>query len=68
VGGTVTLIFYLDPDGNFDNGDAESKGFDAPEVLDCIIGYAHSLHYPASSSGKFTRFTYPFDFKPAQPR
>jgi hypothetical protein len=68
VGGTVTLTFYLDPDGSFDNGDADSQGFDAPEVLDCIIGYAHSLHYPASSSGKYTRFTYPFDFKPTQPR
>jgi tetratricopeptide (TPR) repeat protein len=66
AGGTVTLTFYLDPDGNFDNADAESKGFDAPDVLDCIIGYAHSLHYPAAANGKFTRFTSPFDFKPAR--
>jgi hypothetical protein len=65
-GGAVTLTFYLDPDGNFDNADAESRGFDAPEVLDCIIGYAHSLHYPPSANKKFTRFTYPFDFKPAR--
>jgi tetratricopeptide repeat protein len=63
IGGTVTLSFYLDPDGNLDQADADAKGFDAPEVLDCIIGYAHSLHYPASPNGKFTRFTYPFDFK-----
>ncbi len=66
TGGTVTLSFYLDPEGNLDQADAESKGFDAPEVLDCIIGYAHSLHYPASTNGKFTRFTYPFDFKPSR--
>jgi hypothetical protein len=66
VGGTVTLTFYLDPEGNVDNTDAESKGFDAPEVLDCIVGYARSLHYPASPTGKFTRFTYPFDFKPSR--
>jgi hypothetical protein len=66
VGGTVTLSFYLDPDGNLDQADADAKGFDAPEVLDCIIGYAHSLHYPPSPNGKFTRFTYPFDFKAAR--
>ena len=25
-----------------------------------------TLHYPKSPSGKFTRFTYPFDFKAAR--
>jgi tetratricopeptide (TPR) repeat protein len=63
VNGSVALTFYLDPDGNLDRADADTKGFAAPEVERCIEDYSRTLHYPKSQSGKFTRFTYPFDFK-----
>jgi tetratricopeptide (TPR) repeat protein len=64
AGGKVNLIFYLNPDGGMEQSDAELTGFDAPDVSNCILDYAHTLVFP-KSSGKFTRFTYPFDFKPA---
>ena len=64
VGGKVKLTFYLDPDGVFDQAHAETVGFDAPEVGGCIVAFARSLAYPRSANEKFTRFTYPFDFKP----
>lgn len=65
VDGKVTLTFYLDPDGSCDQPDAKESGFLAPEVGDCIEETARGLRYPKSPSGKFTRFTYPFDFKAA---
>jgi hypothetical protein len=65
VSGRVTLTMYLDPDGNMDQPDAETKGFEAPDVSQCIEDYARTLKYPKSPSGKFTRFTYPFEFKAA---
>ena len=49
-----------------EQADAELTGFDAPEVANCILDYAHTLSFPKSTAGKFTRFTYPFDFKPAR--
>jgi tetratricopeptide (TPR) repeat protein len=64
VAGKVTLTFYLDPDGNIDQQNAETVGFEAPEVAGCIADFAETLKYPKSQSGKFTRFSYPFDFKP----
>ena len=63
VDGKVTLTFYLDPDGNLDQPSADEKGFAAPEVASCIEELSRTLRYPKSPSGKFTRFTYPFDFK-----
>ena len=63
VSGHVTLSFYLDPEGNLDQPDAETSGFDAAEVKGCIEEFARTLRYPKSPSGKFTRFSYPFDFK-----
>ncbi|MGZ3425154.1 MAG: AgmX/PglI C-terminal domain-containing protein [Polyangia bacterium] len=66
VDGKVTLTFYLDPDGNLDQPNADEKGFSAREVGACIEELARTLHYPKSPSGKFTRFTYPFDFKAAR--
>jgi len=62
----VTLTFYLDPDGNLDQPNADEKGFAAPEVAACIEELSRTLKYPKSPSGKFTRFTYPFDFKAAR--
>ena len=66
VDGRVTLTFYLDPDGNLDQPSAEEKGFAAAEVATCIEELSRRLRYPKSPSGKFTRFTYPFDFKAAR--
>ncbi len=66
VNGRVTLAFYLDPDGNMDEPNADEKGFVAPEVAACIEDLSRTLRYPKSPSGKFTRFSYPFDFKAAR--
>jgi tetratricopeptide (TPR) repeat protein len=66
VSGRVTLTFYLDPDGNLDQPTADEKGFAAAEVATCIEELSRTLRYPKSPSGKFTRFTYPFDFKAAR--
>jgi hypothetical protein len=66
VAGKVKLSFYLDPDGNLDQAEAEESGFSAPDVAECIENFASTLKYPKSPSGKFTRFVYPFDFKPAR--
>jgi tetratricopeptide (TPR) repeat protein len=66
VNGKVTLTFYLDPDGNMDQPSADEKGFAAPEVATCIEELSRTLKYPRSPSGKFTRFSYPFDFKAAR--
>ena len=66
VEGRVTLTFYLDPDGNLDEPNTDEKGFAAPEVAACIEDVARELKYPESPSGKFTRFSYPFDFKAAR--
>jgi len=64
VPGKVKLTFYLDPDGNMDQAEAEESGFTAPDVAECIENFAGTLKYPKSAGGKFTRFAYPFDFKP----
>jgi tetratricopeptide (TPR) repeat protein len=63
-GGQVTLSFFLDPDGVLNQVEAQPRGFDAPDVSDCIAKYARTLAWPASPNGKYTRFSYPFDFKP----
>jgi tetratricopeptide (TPR) repeat protein len=63
-GGKVVLTFFLDPDGGIQQADAEPTGFDAPPVAACIVDYAKTLSYPKSTQGKFTRFAYPFEFKP----
>jgi tetratricopeptide (TPR) repeat protein len=64
VAGKVKLTFYLDPDGQLNEAEAETNGFKSDEVSACIENYAGTLKYPKSSGGKFTRFSYPFDFKP----
>jgi len=63
--GSVRLVLKLKPDGA-----VTSVGFDdapnrvnAPEVEGCISDLANSLKYPASPSGKETKFRYPFDFR-----
>ncbi|MCA1665379.1 MAG: AgmX/PglI C-terminal domain-containing protein [Myxococcales bacterium] len=66
VNGRVTLTFYLDPDGNLDEPTVDDKGFASAEVATCIEELSRTLRYPKSPSGKFTRFSYPFDFKAAR--
>ena len=66
VNGRVTLTFYLDPDGEIGQPTVDEKGFAAPEVAACMEDLSRTLHYPKSPSGKFTRFSYPFDFKAAR--
>jgi hypothetical protein len=66
VNGRVTLTFYLDPDGNLDQPTTDEKGFASAEVAACIEELSRTLRYPKSPSGKFTRFSYPFDFKAAR--
>jgi tetratricopeptide (TPR) repeat protein len=63
-GGQVTLSFFLDPDGVLNQADAQTRGFDAPDVAECIVKYSRTLAWPAAPNGKYTRFSYPFDFKP----
>jgi tetratricopeptide (TPR) repeat protein len=60
----VTLSFFLDPDGLLNQADAPTRGADAPEVSDCVLKYARTLAWPSAPNGKYTRFSYPFDFKP----
>lgn len=66
VNGRVTLTFYLDPEGEIGQPTADEKGFNAPEVAACMEDLSRTLRYPKSPSGKFTRFSYPFDFKAAR--
>lgn len=65
IEGKVKLSFYLDPDGQLDQAQADTSGFDSPDVAGCIEDFAGTLKYPKSTGGKFTRFSYPFDFKPS---
>lgn len=64
IGGQVDLSFFLDPDGAIQQVEAQPRGFDAPEVAACIVKFAQTLTYPPAPNGKYTRFRYPFDFKP----
>ena len=43
---------------------SETSGFEAPDVSTCVVEFAKTLSYPKSTQGKFTRFAYPFEFKP----
>lgn len=63
--GRVVMTFNLTPEGKLEVAgvDAAQSTFAAPDVVACMTNFAKSLTYPASPRGKFTRFTYPFDFK-----
>jgi tetratricopeptide (TPR) repeat protein len=64
VPGKVALSFYLDPDGILNQASADSTSFSSSEVTSCIVAHARTLTYPAAPNGKYTRYNYPFDFKP----
>jgi hypothetical protein len=63
----VALVLEMDPAGKLKKATAqalEGGPMVSQEVAGCLADVAGSLTYPASSSGKETKYTYPFDFKP----
>jgi len=63
----VALAFEIDPKGKLKKATAqpvEGGPMVSQEVAGCLADVAGSLTYPASSSGKETKYSYPFDFKP----
>lgn len=64
IEGQFVLVLWLQPDGKLDEVEAAGNGLQAPEVERCLIDHARTLTYPASPSGRMTKFTYPFNFKP----
>jgi hypothetical protein len=62
----VNFAFELSPDGKLKSA-AVKKEDSAPaatEVEPCMAEVANTITFPKSPSGRDTRFTYPFDFKP----
>ena len=62
----ILFGFELSPDGTVKstsiNKDQSSPV--APELEPCLAEVTKSIAFPKSPSGRDTRFTYPFDFKP----
>lgn len=46
--------------------DTAASQLNEPEVSACMVDIAHGMTYPASPSGKVTKFTYLFQFKVRQ--
>jgi hypothetical protein len=63
LAGHAVLVINLKGDGTLENASLDDPA-PPPEVGGCILDLAKSLTYPKSPSGKVTKFTYPFDFKP----
>jgi hypothetical protein len=63
--GSMRIVLKLKADGSVISVDFDDvpNRVNAPEVEGCISDLAKSLTYPASPSGKETKFRYPFDFK-----
>ena len=63
--GSMRLVLKLKPDGALTSVEFDDvpNRVSAPEVEGCIGDLAKSLTYPASPSGKETKFRYPFDFR-----
>ncbi len=64
VWGTVVLVLHLNGKGDLEKVETMTSGFASPEVEECIVAHARTLSYPPLASGKSSRFSYPFDFKP----
>ena len=64
--GKVAFTFELSPDGTLKSASAKKEESDpmAAEVEPCMLEVAKSITFPKSPSGRDTRFTYPFEFKP----
>ena len=61
----IKVVWNLKPDGALESAeiDKAASKLDEPEVSSCMIDISKSLTYPASPSGKVTKFTYLFQFK-----
>lgn len=66
AGAHVVLHVELAPDGGIKTTslNKERSNLTAPELESCMLDIAKGLTFPASPSGKETKFNYPFDFKP----
>lgn len=63
----VALVLEMDPSGKLKKATAqpeENGPTVSAEVAGCLSDLAGSLAFPSSSSGKDTKYTYHFDFKP----
>jgi tetratricopeptide (TPR) repeat protein len=61
--GHVKLTLMIQPDGKLETAEAHMIGAQAPELERCIVAMSKQLTYPPSTTGKMTRFSYPFEFK-----
>lgn len=67
----VALAMEIDPKGHLKKATAspdEGGTLVSAEVAGCLSDVAGSLAYPPSTSGKETKYTYRFDFKPKAKR
>lgn len=64
--GKINFAFELSPDGTLKSASVkkEESAPMATEIEPCLVEVAKSLTFPKSPSGRDTRFSYPFDFKP----
>lgn len=62
----INFAFELSPDGTLKSASVkkEDSAPVATEIEPCLVEVAKSLTFPKSPSGRDTRFSYPFDFKP----
>ena len=65
--GKIAFQFFLKPDGTLEKAafKADEGDIHAAEVETCMITFAKTLTYPASSVGKDTIYTHRFEFKAA---
>jgi tetratricopeptide (TPR) repeat protein len=63
MGVKVSLVLTLQPNGTLQQAEAKAAGANAPELERCVTAMAKQLTFPPSSTGKMTRFSYPFEFK-----
>ncbi len=61
----IKVQWNLKPDGTLDSAEVDKTAsqLDEPEVSSCMVDISKSLTYPASPTGKNTKFTYVFQFK-----
>lgn len=64
--GKINFAFELSPDGSLKSAaiKKEDSAAMAGEIEPCLAEVAKTITFPKSPSGRDTRFTYPFDFKP----
>lgn len=64
--GKILLAFELNPDGVVKSVTVKKDESSpmATEIESCLSDVTKTITFPKSPSGRDTRFTYPFDFKP----